>query len=104
VFLSNFLGVDSGQLLQVITSNETTDGGWMATVSQPLMESLNLQVSYVGLLESEEYHRLPLFGIKSQTKNKLVLPDQNVCLFLATSTFVIQDKNEIQTALGEATY
>jgi hypothetical protein len=32
------------------------------------MESLNLQVPYVGILESEEYHWRPLFGIKSQTK------------------------------------
>jgi hypothetical protein len=31
------------------------------------MESLNLQVPYVGILEPEEYHWLPLFGIKSHT-------------------------------------
>jgi hypothetical protein len=61
-------GVDSEQLIQAITVNETTDGGWIVTTgSQPLMESLNLQVPYVGILESEEYHWLPPFGIKSQT-------------------------------------
>jgi hypothetical protein len=60
VFVSDYLGVDSGQLLEAITLNETTDGRWIATVSQPLMESLNLQVPYVGILESEEYHRRPL--------------------------------------------
>ena len=68
VFVYNYLGVDSGQLLEAITLNETTDGGWIATVSQPQMESLNLQVPYVGILESEAFHRRPLFGIKSQTK------------------------------------
>jgi hypothetical protein len=65
VFVSDYLG--SEQLFQATTANETADGGWIATVSQPLMESLNLQVPYVGMLESEEYHRLPLFGIKSKT-------------------------------------
>jgi hypothetical protein len=67
VFVSDYLGVDSEQLFQAMTANETTYGGWIATVSQPLMEPLNLQVPYVGILETEEYHRLPLFGIKSQT-------------------------------------
>ena len=57
----------SEQLFQGMTANETSDVGWIATVSQPLMESLNLQVPYVGILESEEYHWLPLFGIKSHT-------------------------------------
>ena len=68
VFVSDYLGVDSQQLLEAMRLDETADGGWIATVSQPLMDSLNLQSPYVGILETEECHRLPLFGIKSQTR------------------------------------
>jgi hypothetical protein len=67
MFVSDYLGVDSQQLYQVITSDETTDGRWIATVSQPLMKSLNLQVPYVGILKTEEFRHCPLFGINSQT-------------------------------------
>jgi hypothetical protein len=35
VFVSDYLGLDSEQLFQAMTANETTDGGWIATVSQP---------------------------------------------------------------------
>ncbi len=69
VFVSDYLGVDSQQLVQAITAKKTRDGGWIATVSQRLMESLNLQVPYVGILETEDVYRLPLFGIKSQTRS-----------------------------------
>jgi hypothetical protein len=68
VFVADYLGVDPEQLIQAISANETTDGGWIATVSQPLMNVLDLQVPYyVGILETRMLHRRPLFGIRNKS-------------------------------------
>jgi hypothetical protein len=73
VFVSDYLGVDPEQLLDTITVIKIPDGGWMATVSQPLMESLKLQDQYVGILESGEQHWLPLC-LESRIRQELVGP------------------------------
>jgi hypothetical protein len=72
LFVSDYLGVNSQQLFQAIKANETTYGSWMATVSQDLMNALNLQVAYVGTLETEESHCHPL--LKSRARQELVGP------------------------------
>jgi hypothetical protein len=96
VFVSDYLGVNSQQLIQAITANETTDGGWMATVSQDLMNALNLQVAYVGILKTEES--------QEPDKNWLVLvPEQRVCHWIPSSTFAIQHKIGIQNPLDIVT-
>jgi hypothetical protein len=68
VFVADYLGVDPDQLLQAILVTKTDDGGWIATVRQHLMNGLDLQIPYAGILETETMDRRPLFGIKSQTR------------------------------------
>ena len=50
VFVADYLSVDPEQLREAISANETTYGCWIETVSQPLMNGLDLQVTYVGVL------------------------------------------------------
>jgi hypothetical protein len=67
VFVVDYLSIDPSQLLQAISATETRDGGWIATVSQPCMNALDLQVPFVGILETMPLHQGLLFGIKSKT-------------------------------------
>jgi hypothetical protein len=63
VFVADYLSVDPEQLRKAISVNQTTNGGYIATVSQALTDSLDFQVPYVGILETTEVRRRPLFGI-----------------------------------------
>jgi hypothetical protein len=68
IFVSDYLSVDPDQLHEAISVNETTNGdGYIVTVNQALINSLDLQVPYVGILETLELRRHPLFGIKNMT-------------------------------------
>jgi hypothetical protein len=67
VFVADYLSVDPEQLRQAISVNETTGGGYIATVSQALINSLDFLVPYGGILETMELRRRPLFGIKNTT-------------------------------------
>jgi hypothetical protein len=68
VFVADYLSVDPDHLRQAISVDENQDGGWIATVSQCLMNGLDLQVPYVGILETTTLHHRPLFGIKNKTQ------------------------------------
>lgn len=101
MFVSDYLGVNSQQLFQAIKANETTYGSWMATVSQDLMNALNLQVAYVGTLETEESHCHPLFEIKSQTRTGWSYQNKVCHCWIPSSTVAIQHKIGIQIILDK---
>ncbi len=67
VFVADYLSVDLEQLREAISVNQTTNGGYIATVSQALTDSLDFLVAYAGILETTEVRRRPLFGIKKTT-------------------------------------
>jgi hypothetical protein len=67
VFVAGYLSVDPDQLREAISLNETTDGGYIATLNQALMNCLDLQVPYVGILETMALRQRPLFGSKNMT-------------------------------------
>ncbi len=71
VFVADYLGVDSDQLSEAIHTYELEDdGGWMATVSEELMNGLLLKLPYVGICETMSRKRRPLFGIKHKSGSK----------------------------------
>jgi hypothetical protein len=56
IFVADCLSVDLEQLCEAISVNQTTNNGYIATVSQALMDSLDFLVSYAGILETTEVH------------------------------------------------
>jgi hypothetical protein len=47
-FVADYLGVDSGQLVQALKIDGTSDGSWMATASQGLICRLDLCKPFVS--------------------------------------------------------
>jgi hypothetical protein len=69
VFVADYLEVDPEQLSKAIAICKTNGGGWIATVSDILMNGLQLQVlPYVGITEMKTTEQRPMLGIKSQTR------------------------------------
>jgi hypothetical protein len=63
LFVADYLGIEPPQLVTAMSTFRTTLGGWLATVSETLMNTLPIEKGFLPILKVK-VNRRPLIGMQ----------------------------------------